>query len=111
MRGVAVITATCSVIRSPHVHPQPAWRSCGSKDQNPRGEKIRRPSCDRMTTKALTGVNDGVSLSLKLPESLHRKLRELAERDNVSINQFIATAVAQKAAALLTVDYSQSRGQ
>ena len=34
------------------------------------------------------------SLSLRLPESLHQKLRELAERDDISINQFIATAVA-----------------
>lgn len=50
------------------------------------------------------------SLSLRLPESLHRKLRELAEREDVSINQFIATAVAEKAAALLTVDYLAERG-
>lgn len=34
------------------------------------------------------------SLSLRLPESLHQKVRELAERDDISINQFIATAVA-----------------
>jgi len=51
------------------------------------------------------------SLSLRLPESLHQKLRELAERDDVSINQFIATAVAEKAAALLTVEYLKTRGQ
>jgi len=51
------------------------------------------------------------SLSLRLPESLHQKLRELAERDDISINQFIATAVAEKAAALLTVDYLEARGQ
>ena len=43
------------------------------------------------------------NLSLRLPDSLHRKIRELAERDDISINQFIATAVAEKAAALLTV--------
>ena len=51
------------------------------------------------------------SLSLRHPESLHQKLRELAERDNISINQFIATAVAEKAAALLTVQYLEARGQ
>lgn len=51
------------------------------------------------------------SLSLRLPESLHQKIRELAERDAVSINQFIATAVAEKAAALLTVDYLEARGR
>ena len=50
-------------------------------------------------------------LSLRLPDSLHRKLRELSERDNVSINQFIATAVAEKAAALLTVEHLEERGR
>ena len=51
------------------------------------------------------------SLSLRLPESVHEKIRELAERDNISINQFIATAVAEKAAALLTVDYLETRAR
>lgn len=51
------------------------------------------------------------SLSLRLPKSLHEKLRELAERDDVSINQFISTAVAEKAAALLTVQYLEDRGR
>ena len=49
------------------------------------------------------------SLSVRLPDSLHEKVRELARRDDVSINQFIATAVAEKAAALLTVDYLKQR--
>ena len=49
------------------------------------------------------------SLSLRLPDSLHSKVRELAERDDVSINQFIATAVAEKAAALLTLEYLEER--
>ena len=51
------------------------------------------------------------NLSLRLPDSLHRKLREIAEKDDVSINQFIATAVAEKAAALLTVEYIEERGR
>ena len=51
------------------------------------------------------------SLSLRLPESLHRKLRELAQRDDVSINQLIATAVAEKTAALLTVEYLEERAR
>jgi predicted transcriptional regulator len=49
------------------------------------------------------------SLSVRLPDSLHDKVRELARRDDVSINQFIATAVAEKASALLTVDYLEQR--
>jgi predicted transcriptional regulator len=51
------------------------------------------------------------SLSLRLPDSLHAKIRELAEQDDVSINQFIATAVAEKAAALLTVGYLENRAR
>jgi hypothetical protein len=51
------------------------------------------------------------SLSLRLPESLHQKIRELAERENVSINQFIAMAVAEKTAALLTGDYLKERAE
>lgn len=51
------------------------------------------------------------TLSLRLPESLHQKLRELAARDDVSINQLIATAVAEKTSALLTVDYLEARAQ
>ena len=35
-------------------------------------------------------------LSVRLPDSLHDKVRELARRDGVSINQFIATAVAER---------------
>ena len=51
------------------------------------------------------------SLSLHLPDSLYEKIRELAERDDISINQFIATAVAEKAAALLTETYLEERGR
>ena len=51
------------------------------------------------------------SLSVRLPDSLHEKIRELARQDDVSINQFIATAVAEKASALLTVDYLEQRAR
>lgn len=46
-----------------------------------------------------------------MPDSLHDKVRELARRDGVSVNQFIATAVADKASALLTVDYLEQRAR
>ena len=51
------------------------------------------------------------TLSLRLPDSLHVKVKELAERDDISINQFIATAVAEKMAALVTLDYLTERAQ
>ncbi len=51
------------------------------------------------------------ALSLRLPESLHAQVRELAERDNVSINQFVTLAVAEKVAVLRTLDYIEQHGQ
>lgn len=51
------------------------------------------------------------TLSLRLPDSVHVKVKELAEKDNISINQFIATAVAEKMAALLTLDYLAERAE
>ena len=51
------------------------------------------------------------TLSVRLPDSLHDQVRELARRDGVSINQFIATAVAEKTSALLTVDYLERRAR
>jgi predicted transcriptional regulator len=48
-------------------------------------------------------------LSLRLPDSLHRKVREIAASEGISINQFIATAVAEKTSALLTEDYLAER--
>jgi len=50
-------------------------------------------------------------LSLRLPDSLHRKVRELAAKESVSINQFITIAVAEKMSALLTEDYLTERAQ
>ena len=49
------------------------------------------------------------TLSLRLPNSLHERIRQLAEAEGVSINQFIATAVAEKTAALLTDEYLSQR--
>jgi predicted transcriptional regulator len=49
------------------------------------------------------------ALSLRLPQSLHRKLGELAEREGISINQLINSAVAEKMSALMTEEYLQAR--
>lgn len=51
------------------------------------------------------------TLSLRLPDSLHKRVKELASQEGISINQFIATAVAEKMAALLTEDYLQERAR
>jgi len=49
------------------------------------------------------------ALNLRLPESLHRHIRDIAKKEGVSINQFISTAVAEKISALMTEDYLQNR--
>lgn len=49
------------------------------------------------------------TLSLRLPDSLHREVKELASREGISINQFVATAVAEKMSALMTEEYLQER--
>jgi len=49
------------------------------------------------------------TLSVRLPNSLHQQLRQWAEREGTSINQLISSAVAEKLAALTTVEYLQAR--
>lgn len=51
------------------------------------------------------------TLSLRLPESLHARLRELARREGISINQLVTLAVAEKAAALLVEEVLTARAK
>lgn len=51
------------------------------------------------------------TISVRLPESLHKRLRELAKREKVSMNQFITLALAEKIAALSTEDYLRERAE
>ena len=49
------------------------------------------------------------TISLRLSESLHRGLREVARQEGVSINQLINSAVAEKLSALQTEEYLAER--
>ncbi len=51
------------------------------------------------------------TISLRLPESLHRKARELAEQEHISINQLITVALAEKISVLMTEDYLGERAK
>jgi hypothetical protein len=51
------------------------------------------------------------ALSVRLPESLHRKLAEVAAREGVSINQLITSAVGEKMSALMTEEYLEARAK
>lgn len=48
------------------------------------------------------------ALTIRIPESLHQNLKALAEREGISANQFIASAVAEKMASVLTLNYLSS---
>ena len=51
------------------------------------------------------------TLSLRLPNYLHNNIRELAQQEGVSINQFITLAVAEKMSALMAEDYLAERAK
>ena len=45
------------------------------------------------------------TLTIKLPESLMRSIEALAQEEGYSVDQFLASAAAEKMAALRTLDY------
>ena len=49
--------------------------------------------------------------SLRLPDSLHDRVRELAEKESISINQLITLALAEKVSALMTEEYLSKRAK
>ena len=51
------------------------------------------------------------TLSLRIPKSLHEQIRQLAKREGISINQFVASAAAEKMSALLTEEYIEARAK
>ena len=51
------------------------------------------------------------TISLRLPSSLHERVRDLAKKEGISINQFVATALSEKMAALLTEEYLSKRAK
>ncbi|QFY88478.1 toxin-antitoxin system HicB family antitoxin [Magnetovirga frankeli] len=51
------------------------------------------------------------TISVRLPDSLHQLIREVSKADQVSMNQFIASAVAEKVSALTTERYLMERAQ
>lgn len=47
------------------------------------------------------------ALTIRLPDSVHKKIKELAARDHVSVNQFIASAASEKMASVMTLAHLQ----
>jgi len=51
------------------------------------------------------------AMSVRLPKYLHREIKNLAEEEGISMNQFIATAAAEKVSSLKTVEYLEERAE
>ncbi|MSQ50393.1 MAG: toxin-antitoxin system HicB family antitoxin [Betaproteobacteria bacterium] len=49
------------------------------------------------------------TISLRLPESLHKRARELAKKEKISINRLVSTALAEKMSALMAGEYLEKR--
>ena len=45
------------------------------------------------------------ALTIRLPNSVHESIKQLARKDGISVNQFIASAAAEKMALFQTLDY------
>jgi predicted transcriptional regulator len=51
------------------------------------------------------------ALSIRLPDSIHNRAKELAKKENISINQLLASALIEKISALDTEDYLAQRAK
>jgi hypothetical protein len=45
------------------------------------------------------------TLTIELPESLRKRIEELAAKEGFSVSQFIASAAGEKLVAMTTMDY------
>jgi len=52
-----------------------------------------------------------MNVVLRLPDSLGSKLKEFSKAEHISMNQFIATAIAEKMSAMETFDYLCERAK
>ena len=51
------------------------------------------------------------ALSLRLPRSVHRHVKEIAQKEGISINQFFSSAVSEKISAIMTKEYLERRAK
>jgi hypothetical protein len=50
-------------------------------------------------------------VQVQIPDSLKKSLQDFADRDGISIDQFISTAIAEKLSALMTENYLKERAK
>lgn len=49
--------------------------------------------------------------TVEVPDFLIKKVKELAEKEGFTVDQFVSSAVAEKTSAWLTVEYLKERGR
>lgn len=49
------------------------------------------------------------TMNIKVPDSLLRRAREMAEKEDMTLEQLISSALAEKMAAWMTVEYLEKR--
>ncbi len=49
--------------------------------------------------------------NVAVPESLLKQVRELSEREGITVDQFVSSAIAEKASAWTTVEYLKERAR
>ena len=45
------------------------------------------------------------AITIRLPNSVHESIKQLARKDGISVNQFIASAASEKMASFQTLDF------
>jgi len=51
------------------------------------------------------------TLTIQMPESLARQLRECAAKEGVTVDQLLSSAAAEKLSAMLTVEHLRDRAR
>jgi hypothetical protein len=59
----------------------------------------------------MVGVATMSTLTIQLPDSIRAEAELLSQRDGITLDQFLATAAAEKVSALKTVDFLREEGK
>ena len=49
--------------------------------------------------------------NVAIPESLLKKVRELSENEGITVDQFVSSAIAEKASAWATIEYLKEKAK
>ncbi|MDQ3634351.1 MAG: toxin-antitoxin system HicB family antitoxin [Acidobacteriota bacterium] len=49
--------------------------------------------------------------NVKVPESLLKQVRKLSEKEGITVDQFVSSAIAEKASAWETIEYLKERAE